>query len=52
MITFNDLINSEIISMSKNDSLEQTVVDKEKGYRGGMNWEFRISRCNSFVYSG
>ena len=38
MITFSDLIHSEIISMSKNDSLEQTVVNKE---RGGMNWEFQ-----------
>ena len=43
MINFNDFIHSDIISMSKNDSFERTVVDKEKGYRGEMNGEFRIS---------
>ena len=43
MINFNDFIHSDIISMSKNDSFEWTVVDKEKGYRGEMNGEFRIS---------
>ena len=43
MINFNDFIHSDIISMSKNDSFEWTVVDKGKGYRGEMNGEFRIS---------